>query len=317
MFEGGFLGLDNIGVFNRSEDLPTGGVLEQADSTGWMAFYSLNMLNIALELAKHRRTYEDIASKFFEHFLFISDAMTYRDGGKESSLWNDEDGCVPSPPHLSLFLIPPEAPLLTRFKQRFYYDAISHGGPTSQQMPVRSLVGLIPMFAVLTLEPEVLKNFPSFTKRLDWFIDNRTDVAERNIASMKRRGKGDRLMLALVSQEKLKLILKRMLDEDEFFSAHGIRSLSKYHDKNPYSMNVGGAEFKVDYVPGDSNSALFGGNSNWRGVCSSLVLHLVYIPPSTYANSSLHRVACLALRQFSSDRIAAAVPHVLRKQVQD
>ena len=142
-------------------------------------------------------------------------------------------------------------------------------------MPVRSLVGLIPMFAVLTLEPEVLKKFPSFTKRLDWFIDNRTDVAERNIASMKRRGKGDRLLLALVSQEKLKLVLKRMLDEDEFLSPHGIRSLSKYHDKNPYTMHVEGVEFKVDYVPGDSNSALFGGNSNWRGVCPSL-------PPNIY-----------------------------------
>jgi len=176
VFEGGFLGLDNIGIFNRSEALPTGGVLEQADSTGWMAFYSLNMLNIALELAKHRRTYEDIASKFFEHFLFISDAMTYRNGEKESSLWNEEDG--------------------------FYYDAISYGEPWTQQMPVKSLVGLIPLFAVLTLEPEVISRMPSFKKRLDWFVENRNDVAERNIASMAKRGKGDRLLLSLVSKEK-------------------------------------------------------------------------------------------------------------------
>lgn len=239
VFEGGFLGLDNIGVFNRSEALPTGGTLEQADSTGWMAFYSLNMLNIALELAKHRRTYEDIASKFFEHFLFISDAMTYRSGDGESSLWNDEDG--------------------------FYYDAISYGGPWSQQMPVKSLVGLIPLYAVLTLEPEIINKFPSFKKRLDWFVKNRNDVAERNIASIAKRGKGDRLLLSLVNQERLQKILQKMLDEDEFLSPYGIRSLSKYHEKNPYQMNVNGVDFKVDYVPGDSNSAIFGGNSNWRG----------------------------------------------------
>jgi hypothetical protein len=204
-----------------------------------MAFYSLSMLNISLELAKHRRIYEDIASKFFEHFIFISDAMTYKDGGKEESLWNEEDG--------------------------FYYDAISWGGPFSQQMPVKSLVGLIPLYAVLTLEPELINKFPSFKKRMDWFVETRNDVAERNIASMKKRGQGERILLSLVSKDRLKRILEKMLDEDEFFSDHGIRSLSKYHKENPYSMNVNEQEFKVDYVPGDSNSALFGGNSNWRG----------------------------------------------------
>lgn len=239
VFEGGFLGLDNIGLFNRSEPLPTGGVLEQADSTGWMAFYCLSMLNIALELAKHRRIYEDIASKFFEHFVLISDAMTFKADGKEQSLWNDDDG--------------------------FYYDAISWGGPWSQQLPVRSLVGLIPLYAVLTLEPELINKFPSFKKRMNWFIENRSDVAERNIASMKKRGKDDRLLLSLVSKERLVKILKRMLDETEFLSEHGIRSLSKHHEKHPYSMEVNGQEFKVSYVPGDSDSGLFGGNSNWRG----------------------------------------------------
>lgn len=240
VFEGGFLGLDNIGLFNRSEPLPTGGVLEQADSTGWMAFYCLCMLNIALELAKHRRTYEDIASKFFEHFILISDAMTFRSGEDNiKSLWNEDD--------------------------HFYYDAISYGGPWTQQLPVRSLVGLIPLYAVLTLEPEIIKKFPSFKKRLDWFIENRSDVAERNIASMKRRGKDDRLLLSLVSKDRLEKILKRMLDETEFLSKHGIRSMSKFHEENPYSMEVNGQTFKVGYVPGDSDSALFGGNSNWRG----------------------------------------------------
>ncbi|OJD17234.1 hypothetical protein AJ78_02671 [Emergomyces pasteurianus Ep9510] len=239
VFEGGFLGLDNIGLFNRSEPLPTGGVLEQADSTGWMAFYCLSMLNIALELAKHRKIYEDIASKFFEHFLLISDAMTFRTGDEQSPLWNEEDG--------------------------FYYDAISYGGPWSHQMPVRSLVGLIPLYAVLTLEPELINKFPDFKRRMNWFIDHKYDVAERNIASMKRRGKDDRLLLALVSKERLEKILKRMLDETEFLAEHGIRSMSKYHAQHPYSMEVNGQEFKVGYVPGDSDSGLFGGNSNWRG----------------------------------------------------
>ncbi|KAH0544822.1 hypothetical protein FGG08_001051 [Glutinoglossum americanum] len=239
VFEGGFLGLDNIGLFNRSEPLPTGGVLEQADSTGWMAFYCLSMLNISLELAKHRRIYEDIASKFFEHFILISDAMTFKSGDKESSLWNEEDG--------------------------FYYDAISWGGPWSMQLPVRSLVGLIPLYAVLTLEPELINKFPSFKKRLDWFIENRNDMAGRNTASMKQRGRGERLLLSLVSKERLEKILKKMLDETEFLSDHGIRSLSKYHRDQPYSMDVNGQEFKVSYVPGDSDSGLFGGNSNWRG----------------------------------------------------
>ncbi|OQE81619.1 hypothetical protein PENNAL_c0040G07653 [Penicillium nalgiovense] len=240
VFEGGFLGLDNIGLFNRSEPLPTGGVLEQADSTGWMAFYSLTMLNIALELAKHRRIYEDIASKFFEHFLLISDAMTFRSGDDAvQSLWNEEDN--------------------------FYYDAISYGGPWTQQLPIRSLVGLIPLYAVLTLEPELINKFPSFKRRLDWFIENKPDIAERNIASMTHRGKDDRLLLALVSKDRLVKILERMLDETEFLSEHGIRSMSKFHQDNPYSMEVNGQTFKVGYVPGDSDSSLFGGNSNWRG----------------------------------------------------
>ncbi|KAJ9265574.1 hypothetical protein DTO195F2_1613 [Paecilomyces variotii] len=239
VFEGGFLGLDNIGLFNRSEPLPTGGVLEQADSTGWMAFYCLSMLNIALELAKHRRTYEDIASKFFEHFILISDAMTFRAGEKESSLWNEEDN--------------------------FYYDAISYGGPWTQQLPIRSLVGLIPLYAVSTLEPELINKFPSFKRRVEWFVENKHDVAERNIASMQRRGKDDRLLLALVSKDRLVKILKRMLDETEFLADHGIRSMSKYHEEHPYSMEVNGQTFKVGYVPGDSDSGLFGGNSNWRG----------------------------------------------------
>jgi hypothetical protein len=239
IFEGGFLGLDNIGLFNRSDPLPTGGTLEQADATGWMAFYCLSMLNIALELAKHRRIYEDIASKFFEHFILISDAMQYRKGSEAKSLWNEQDG--------------------------FYYDAISWGGPWAHQMPVRSLVGLIPMYATLTLEPDVINRFPQFKKHVEWIIKNKADVVERNIASMKRRGKDDRLLLSLVNEDRLRSMLKYMLDESEFLSEHGIRSLSKYHKNHPVSMDVNGQNYSVSYIPGDSDSGLFGGNSNWRG----------------------------------------------------
>ncbi|CAK1355315.1 hypotheticalsprotein [Cercospora beticola] len=241
VFEGGFLGLDNIGLFNRSDPLPTGGTLEQADATGWMGFYCLCMLNIALELAKHRRIYEDIASKFFEHFILISDAMQYRSGSESKSLWNEEDG--------------------------FYYDAISWGGPWTHQMPVRSLVGLIPMYATLTLEPQVINRFPQFKKRLEWFIENKHEVISRNIASMKRRGKDERLLLSFVNEDRLRCILKYMLDPNEFLSPFGIRSLSKFHKDHPVSMDVNGQTYSVGYVPGDSDSGLFGGNSNWRGPC--------------------------------------------------
>ncbi|KAF8552505.1 hypothetical protein OG21DRAFT_1415935 [Imleria badia] len=239
VFEGGFLGLDNIGIFNRSEPLPTGGNLRQADGTAWMAFYCLNMLNMALELAKHNAVYEDIASKFFEHFIFISDAMTYMSGDDELSLWSEEDG--------------------------MYYDVIQFGPGNAIQLPVRSLVGLIPLYATLVLEPAVLRRLPGFRKRMEWFIDHRPEVSARNMANMKVSGKGERRLLALASKERLVRILEKMLDEDEFLSEHGIRSLSKLHKDKPWGMNVHGERHEVRYWPGESHSGMFGGNSNWRG----------------------------------------------------
>ena len=264
VFEGGFLGLDNIGVFNRSEPLPTGGTLEQADSTGWMAFFSLQMLNIALELAKENPVYEDIASKFFEHFILISDSMSFEyatdiTGEKckeviKQNLWNEAD--------------------------KFYYDAISWGDH-KVQLPIRSLVGLIPLYASMTLEPSIIKQFPGFKKRVDWFVDNRPEIFDRNIASMSKKGVGERLLLSLVTKERLTAILTRLLDETEFLSPYGIRSLSKYHEKHPFEMNVNGVEYTVKYLPGESDSGMFGGNSNWRGP--------IWFPTSFLIMESLQR----------------------------
>ncbi|KAL1408700.1 hypothetical protein Q8F55_005513 [Vanrija albida] len=249
VFEGGFLGLDNIGAFNRSEPLPSGAKLRQADGTAWMAFFALQMLSIALELSKHNSVYEDIASKFFEHFIHIADAMTYpASNDQELSLWSEEDG--------------------------FYYDAIQWGYGNATQMPIRSIVGIIPLFATLVLEPHVLKKNPGFRKRMQWFVENQPEVSQRNIASMKSRGRGDRVLLALADKDRLVRILEKMLDEDELLSDYGIRSLSKYHKEHPYSITVDGQTNEVPYWPGDSHSGMFGGNSNWRGPIWICISHL-------------------------------------------
>ncbi|MEH2413128.1 MGH1-like glycoside hydrolase domain-containing protein [Nostoc sp.] len=236
VFQGGFLGLDNIGVFDRSAALPTGGHIDQSDGTSWMGMYCLNMLAIALELAKTNPVYEDIASKFFEHFLYIADAMN-KIGGIEASLWNDSDG--------------------------FYYDVL-HLPERQTTLKVRSIVGLIPLFAIETIEPDTLKMLPGFKKRLEWFIQNRPDLRQ-NVACMETKGVGARRLLAIVSRDKLKSILQKMLDESEFFGPYGIRALSRFHAENPYIFDVNGSQFRVDYEPAESSSGLFGGNSNWRG----------------------------------------------------
>jgi len=237
IFQGGFLGLDNIGVFDRSAPLPTGGYIEQSDGTSWMAMYTLNLLAIAMELAKEDSCYEDVASKFWEHFVYIAHAMSHR-GHDSMGLWNEEDG--------------------------FFYDVLKL--PDGPQLPIkiRSMVGLIPLFAVETLEPELLDRLPAFKRRLEWFIDNRPDLT-RHLASMRAPGKGERRLLSIVNQEQLRRTLKYMLDEQEFLSPYGIRALSRFHQESPYVLQVNGSEHRVGYEPGESGSALFGGNSNWRG----------------------------------------------------
>jgi hypothetical protein len=237
VFQGGFLGLDNIGVFDRSAPLPTGGYLEQSDGTSWMGMYCLNMLAIALELARENPAYEDVASKFFEHFVYIAHAMHNR-GGEEMSLWDEEDG--------------------------FFYDVLRVPGSANLPLKIRSMVGLIPLFAVETLEPEIVDQLPGFKRRMQWFIDNRPEFREHVEEQEKRHG-GIRRLLSIVSREKLSRVLRYMLDENEFLSPYGIRALSQYHREHPYILLVNGTEHRVDYEPAESSTGTFGGNSNWRG----------------------------------------------------
>src|SRR5271166_2815762 len=237
IFQGGFLGLDNIGVFDRSAPLPTGGHLEQSDGTSWMGMFCLNMLAIALELAKDDMAYEDVASKFFEHFVYIAHAMN--DIGTEGiALWDDEDG--------------------------FYYDVLHLPNGDEHFLKIRSMVGLIPLFAVETLEPEIVDRLPGFKRRMQWFIDNHPDVPE-HIEMTQRSARGVRRLLSLANRKQLKRIMCRMLDETEFLSPYGIRALSRYHLEHPYEVQVNGHVNRVDYEPAESSTGVFGGNSNWRG----------------------------------------------------
>jgi hypothetical protein len=237
IFQGGFLGLDNIGVFDRSAPLPTGGFINQADGTAWMAMYSLNLMRIALELAKHNDVYEDIATKFFEHFLHIVEAMN-NIGEEGIGLWCDKD--------------------------EFYYDALNL--PTGQSVPlkVRSMVGLIPLFAVETLDAELLEQLPGFARRLEWFLNYRPDLAKL-VSRWQERGMGSRHLLSLLRGHRMKCLLRRLLDETEFLSNYGVRALSKVHERDPYRLDANGIANEVRYWPAESMSGLFGGNSNWRG----------------------------------------------------
>ena len=241
VFQGGFLGLDNISVFDRSAPLPGGGRLEQADGTAWMGMYCLNMLKIALELARENLVYQDIATKFFEHFLYIARALNAvgdKMGEDGNSLWDEAD--------------------------EFYYDQIRMPSGDCTRLRVRSMVGLIPLLAAETLTPQDLDRFPGFKARLDWFLTHRPDLATL-VSRWNEPGAGELHLLALARGHRLKRVLARVLDDAEFLAPHGVRSLSKAHQTAPFELHLGGAVFQADYQPGESNSALFGGNSNWRG----------------------------------------------------
>jgi hypothetical protein len=237
VFQGGFLGLDNISLFDRSARLPVGGHIDQSDGTAWMAFYCLGMMKIALELARTNPVYQDVATKFFEHFLRIARAMT-DSIGRGLALWDEEDG--------------------------FFYDVLHMPDDSVARLKVRSLVGLMPLMAVETIDHDVLAALPDFNRRTHWFLEYRPHLSG-NIASIDVPGMGERHLAAILTRDRLVSVLRTMLDENEFLSDYGIRSVSKVHAAHPYTMAVDGQTFVISYQPAESQSNLFGGNSNWRG----------------------------------------------------
>lgn len=237
IFEGGFLGLDNIGVFDRNSVLPNGEQLEQSDGTSWMAMFALNMMRIALELALYNNVYEEMAMKFFEHFLSIANSLDNM-GEEDFSLWDGED--------------------------EFFYDAIASSDGTHMYLKLRTIVGLIPMFAVEVIDDEMIENLPNFKKRMKWVLDNKPELASL-VSRWEVKGQDSKHLLSLLRGHRLKRLLKRMLNPDEFLSEYGVRALSKEYEQNPYTLNLNETDYTVKYTPAESDSGLFGGNSNWRG----------------------------------------------------
>ncbi len=244
LFQGGFLGLDNIGVFDRSQPLPTGGHLEQADGTAWMGAFSLHLLAMSLEIAQHRPAYADVATKFFEHFCYIAAAMSQTHGG----LWDEEDG--------------------------FYYDVLHLPDETVVPLRIRSFVGLIPLFAVMTFEQSVLDKLPGFAERFQWFVDNREQMLDHLTVTIPENPEHC-IMLSIASPDRLRRMLSRVLDPSQFLADHGLRALSREHGEHPFEFRVGSEVHTVAYEPGESTSHLFGGNSNWRGPIWFPVNHLL------------------------------------------
>ncbi len=293
VFQGGFLGLDNIGVFDRSAPLPMGGHVNQADGTSWMAMYSLNLMRIALELAQHNHVYEDIATKFFEHFLYIAQAMN-NIGGHGIGLWDAED--------------------------QFFYDVLRTPDGTLSPLKVRSMIGLIPLYAVEIIEPELLNKVPQFTRRLGWFMKYRPELAAL-VSRWQEPGRGERRLLSLLRGHRMKGLLRRMLDETEFLSDYGVRSLSRAHLDQPYKFACGTLSLCVKYQPGESDGDMFGGNSNWRGPIWFPVNYLLVTSLRRFADfyGEEYKIECptgsgrfLSIRQVA-DELALRLTRLFRK----
>jgi hypothetical protein len=287
VFEGGFLGLDNCGVFDRSAPLPTGGRVEQADGTAWMAFYAQAMLQLSLELALHDRSYIDMALKFFEHFVWIASAMIHIGG--QGEMWDDEDG--------------------------FYYDVLRLPDGRAQRLKARSMVGLLPLCAATVLNEEVMTALPELQQRAGWFVNNRPQLVS-NIHDPRRPGYRNRRLLSLLSEQRLRRVLARVLDEDEFLSPYGIRSLSRHHLEHPVAFEAGAQQFQIGYLPAESDSAMFGGNSNWRGpiwlpinglLVRALINYYLYYGPKftvELPTGSGHRATLYEVAREIGDRTA-------------
>ena len=287
VFQGGFLGLDNIGVFDRNLQLPDGTFLEQSDGTSWMGMYCLNMLTIALELAQENLDYSDIASKFFEHFIYIARAMN--DMGTDGlELWDEQDG--------------------------FYYDVLHQRDGTHIPLQVRSMVGLIPLFAISILDSNLIDRLPSFKRRMEWFINNWEQTGS-HVETTQEQGQGENMLLAIVNRQKLSRILSTMLDEAEFLSQYGLRSLSRYHKNHPYTLELDGTTYSVDYEPAESTTGLFGGNSNWRGPIwfplNFLIIQSLQTFYEFYGNSFTVEFPTNSGKQATLQQIATEISHRL------